>query len=143
MPVNGFTVGRDINVVINGQGEGITLEGITDFNARPLTTTIKTKPLHGKPQHAYIPDGWEISIKIDRRDASVDDFWNSLENEYYNGDNLPAGTIIVTISNSDGSISKYRYEDTVLKVDNPGDFSGDKIVQQSLSGMASSRTKVK
>jgi hypothetical protein len=142
MPANNFTTGRDVSLVFNGPGAQINTAGITDFSAKPLTTTLKSKPLSGVPQHAYIPDGWELSFKLDRLDPSVDTFWNTYEANYYAGINQPAGTINENIQNPDGSVSKYRYTGVVIKLDSPGDFSGDKKVEQTLSGMASLRIQV-
>jgi hypothetical protein len=142
MPVNGFTVGRDVSIVINGPSGPITLNGITEFMAKGVYTTLKSKPLNGEPIHGYIPDGWEISFKLDRMDSGVDDLAAAFESGYYNGDNQPAGTINESIQESSGAISKYRFTGFVMKVDNPGDFSGDKKVEQSLSGLASRRKKV-
>jgi hypothetical protein len=142
MPANDFTVGRDVSLVINGPNGQITLNGITDFSAKPMTTSLKSKPLNGIPQFAYIPDGWELSFKLDRLDRSVDDLWAAFEAGYYNGDNQPAGTVNESIQEKNGAISKWRYTGFVMKLDNPGDFSGDKKVEQSLSGMASQKIRV-
>ncbi len=74
MPVNNFTTGRDVSIVINGANGLITLNGITNFNPKPITYTLKSKPLNGPPVFGYIPDGWEISFKFDRMDSGLDDF---------------------------------------------------------------------
>jgi hypothetical protein len=142
MPANNFTVGRDVSIVINGPNGQITLNGITDFSAKPATTTLKSKPLSGIPQFAYIPDGWELSFKLDRMDTGADDFWAAFEAGYYSGTNQAAGTVNENIQEANGSISKWRYTGFVMKLDNPGDFSGDKKVEQTLSGMASQKIKV-
>lgn len=141
MPVNNFTVGRDVSLVLNGPNGPITLNGITDFSAKPMTTTLKAKPLNGIPQFGYIPDGWELSFKLDRMDRGVDDFWAAFEAGYYNGDNQAAGTVNESIQEANGDISKWRYTGFVLKLDTPGDFSGDKKVEQSLSGLASQKIR--
>jgi hypothetical protein len=142
MPVNGFTVGKDVSIVLNGPNGQIILNGVTDFSAKPVTTTLKHKPLSGIPQFGYIPDGWELSFKLDRMDPGVDNFWAAFEDGYYNGVNQAGGTVNESIQEADGSISKYRYTGFVLKLDNAGDFSGDKKVEQTLSGMASQKVKV-
>jgi hypothetical protein len=142
MPVNNFTVGRDVSLVINGPNGQITINGITDFSAKPLTTTLKSKPLNGIPQFGYIPDGWELSFKLDRMDTGIDEFWAAFEAGYYNGNNQAAGTVNESIQEVDGSISKWRYTGFVMKLDSAGDFSGDKKVEQTLSGMASQKIQV-
>jgi hypothetical protein len=142
MPVNNFTVGRDVSIIINGPNGQITLNGITDFSAKPMTTTLKAKPLNGTPEFGYIPDGWELSFKLDRMDTGADDFYAGFETGYYNGNNQPSGTVNETIQEANGSISQWRYTGFVMKLDNPGDFSGDKKVEQSLSGLASQKVRV-
>jgi hypothetical protein len=142
MPVNNFTVGRDVSIVINGPNGQITLNGITEFTAKPVVNTLKSKPLNGLPQFGYVPDGWELSFKLDRMDRGADDFYALFEAGYYNGQNQAAGTVNESIQEVDGSISQWRYTGFVMKLDNPGDFSGDKKVEQSLSGLASQRIRV-
>lgn len=142
MPVNNFTVGRDVSIVINGPSGQITLNGITDFSSKPMTTTIKSKPLGSPPIQGYIPDGWEMSFKLDRMDAGADSFYAAFEAGYWNGQNQPAGTVNENIQEADGSITKWRYTGFVMKLDNAGDFSADKKVEQSLSGFASQKLPV-
>jgi hypothetical protein len=141
MPVNNFTVGKDISLVIQLPTGPLTLT-LTDFGAKPKTTSLESKPLNGIKQHAYIPDGWDISFKLDRMDTSADDFWANFEAQYYAGVNQVAGTIYETISEADGSVSQWRFANVVVKLDNAGDYSGDKKVEQSFSGMASQRIRV-
>ena len=142
MPANNFTVGRDVSLVVQTATGALSLPGITDFSADPMFTDLKSKPLGGVPQFAYIPDGWKITIKLDRMNPIVDNYFASLEAGYYNGQNLIAGTVYETIAEPDGSLSQWRYTGVVLKLDKAGDFSGDKKVEQSLSGMASQKIKV-
>jgi len=141
MPVNNFTVGKDVSLVIQLATGPLTLT-LTDFGAKVKTTTLESKPLNGIKQHAYIPDGWDISFKVDRMDTSADDFWANFEAQYYAGVNQVAGVIYETISESDGSVSQWRFPGVVVKLDNAGDFSGDKKVEQTFSGMASMRIRV-
>ena len=141
MPVNNFTTGRDVQLVIQLATGPLTLT-ITDFSAKPKTTTLESKPLSGIKQHAYIPDGWDLSFKIDRMDTSADDFWANFEAQYYAGVNQVAGTIYETIAESNGSVSQWRFTNVVVKLDSAGDYSGDKKVEQSFSGMATLRVRV-
>jgi hypothetical protein len=141
MPVNNFTVGKDVSLVIQLSTGPLTLR-LTDFGARVKTTTLESKPLNGIKQHAYIPDGWDLSFKVDRMDTSADDFWANFEAQYYAGANQVAGTIYETISESNGAVSQWRFANVVVKLDNAGNFSGDTKVEQSFSGMASQRIRV-
>jgi len=141
MPVNNFTTGRDVSLVIQLPTGPLTLV-LTDFSADPKVTNLESKPLSGIKQHAYIPDGWNISFKVDRMDTAADDFWANFEAQYYAGANQLAGTIYETIAEANGSVSQWRFIGVIVKLDKAGDFSGDKKVEQSFSGMASQRIRV-
>lgn len=143
MPVNNFTVGRDISLVLSTPtGQLAISAGITDFSADPMYTELKSKPLGGIPQFGLIPDGWKGSIKLDRLNPLVDNYFAQLEAAYFNGINQLAGIIYETIAEPDGSITQWRYTGVIIKLDKAGDFSGDKKVEQSISFMASQKVKV-
>jgi hypothetical protein len=142
MPINNFSIGKDVSLVITTPNGPLTLNGITDFSAKPATETLKSKTLDGTTRHGYIPNGWEISLKMDRLDTSADDYWNLFEAAYFAGGNQASGTIFETIREADGSISQWTYTGVVLKLDSHGDYSADKKVEQSLSGMATTRVRV-
>jgi len=72
----------------------------------------------------------------------VDNYFATLESQYYAGANQLPGTIYETISEPDGSLTQWRYTGVVLKLEKAGEFSGDKKVEQSVSFMASQKVKV-
>jgi hypothetical protein len=141
MPTNNFTTGKDVQLVIQLPTGPLQLS-LTDFSTKPKTTTIESKKLDGTKQHAYIPDGWELTFKIDRMDTTADDFWNVYEANYYAGVNQLSGIIYETIREADGSVSEWQFNGVVIKLDSAGDFSGDKKVEQTFSGMATQRVRV-
>lgn len=141
MPTNNFSTGKDVTLVIQTQTGALNLQ-LTDFAAKPKTTTLESKTLNGKKQHAYIPDGYDMSFKVDRMSPDVDNFWASFEAAYYAGLNQLSGVVFETIKESDGSITQWQFNGVVIKVDDLGSWSGDKKVEQSLSGMATERIKV-
>jgi hypothetical protein len=141
MPTNNFTTGKDLQLVIQTQQGPLQL-GLTDFSAKPKTTTIESKKLDGIKNHAYIPDGWELSFKIDRMDTTADDFWAIYEANYYAGVNQLSGIIYQTLKEADGSVSQWQFNGVVIKLDNAGDYAGDKKVEQPFSGMATQRVRV-
>jgi hypothetical protein len=142
MPVNNFTVGKDVSLVIQTASGPLTVPGLTDFSADPVYTDLKSKPIDGEPIFGYIPDGWKLSFKWDRTSPVVDNYFAQLEDDYFNGGNQLSGTVYETITESDGSLSQWRYTGVVVKLDKAGDFSGDKKVEQSFSGMGSRKVKV-
>ena len=114
-----------LQLVIQLPSGPLTLQ-LTDFSAKAKTSTLEGKTLDGIKQHAYIPDGYDLSFKIDRKDASADDFWSNFEAQYYAGGNQVADTIYQTLRESDGSVSQWRFTGVIVKLDNLGDYSGDK-----------------
>ena len=143
MPVNNFTVGKDISVTIQTPtGQLDIAQGITDFSADPMFTELKSKPLNGIPIFGQIPDGWKGSFKLDRFNPRVDNYFAALEAAYYAGANQLAGTIYQTIQEPNGSITQWRFTGVILKLEKAGDFSGDKKVEQTISFMAAQRIKV-
>lgn len=142
MPVNNFTVGRDLSFVIVAPTGTLTINGITDYTPKPMFTDLKHKGIDGKTRHGEIPDGWEISIKLDRKDPTLDKYFAQLEASYFAGVNIQNGNITETITESDGSVSQFRYTDVVLKFDDAGSFKGDSFVSQAITAMADRRIQV-
>ena len=142
MPVNSYSVGRDLTFTLVGPYGVVTLAGVTDYAAKPMFTDLKHKGLDGVVRHGQIPDGWELSIKLDRQDPTLDRLFARLEADYYAGVNISGGTVNEVITEKDGSVSQYRYEGVVLKLDGAGDYKGDSFVSLGLTGSASRRIQV-
>ena len=142
MPINDFSVGRDLTFTLVGPYGVVTVNGVTDYAAKPNFTDLKHKGIDGLTRHGQIPDGWELSVKLERQDAGMDQLFARIEADYFAGVNIRGGTVVETIQEKDGSVSQYRYEDVVLKLDGAGDYKGDSFVQLGLTGMASRRVRV-
>src|SRR4051794_32063881 len=104
MPVNGFSVGKDVQLNINLPSGPLNIT-LTDFNADPMFNDLKSKPLDGVPIFGVIPDGWKGAFKFDRRDPLVDNFFAAAEAGYFAGQNNGSGTVLETITEADGSIT--------------------------------------
>jgi len=142
MPLNGFTVGRDIALTFVGPNGPLQFNLITDFRSKPEITDQKIKGLDGITRHVRFPDGWSGSLSIERQDSTIDDYFAQLEANYYAGLNEQSMTITETITEVNGSVSQYQYTGVLLKLDDAGDYSGDKTVKQSVSFVAQRRFKV-
>src|SRR3984957_8466364 len=142
MPINGFSLGKDLSYTIVNGTTTLTINGVTDYTTKPLFNKLKHKGIDGNPNHAAIPDGWEINIKLDRQDPTLDNFFAALEASYFAGTNISNGTISAHITESDGTVSKFQYTNVSLSYDDAGAYKGDSFVPQSLSAMASTRTKL-
>lgn len=142
MPVNQFSVGRDVSLTVVTSYGPLKFAGLTDFMADPMTTDLKSKAIDGTPRFGFIPDGWKGSFKLDRIDPTVDSWWAQVEADYYAGKNIPTATIAEIITEADGSVSEYRYTGVVLRLEKAGDWGGDKKVEQSVVFEAAKRVKV-
>src|ERR1700761_601379 len=142
MPVNSYSVGKDLSFTLLGPNGKVTLNGVTEYSTKPMFTNLDSKLLNGKHMFAAIPDGWEVSIRVDRQDPVLDDFFASLETAYYNGQNISNGTILETIQEVDGSVSQYQYIDVSLIYNDAGSYKGDSLVQIALPARPSRRNKI-
>ena len=142
MPINNFSVGRDISYSVVTPSGVLTLNGKTDYAPKPKFTDLNHKGLDGINEHGVIPDGWEIDLKFDRTDPNVDNYFAQLEADYFNGVNQQGGTIFENIAEKDGSITSFRYTNVILKYTDAGNWKGDSLVPISVTAMASRRIKV-
>lgn len=139
MPINGFTIGRDVSLTFNLPQGPVTFSNLTGFTRRQISTRIESKGLDGVDRYGEIPSGWEGSIEIDRANANMDRAFAALENLYYSGQNVPGSTISETITEVDGTITAFRYDDIAFKFTNAGDARGDAKVVQTSDWVASRR----
>lgn len=141
MPLNGYSIGKDHVLTINTPN-GILRVRLTGFKSEPVYTDLKSTPLDAPPVHMSIPSGWKGSFKLDRQDSTADDFAANTEASYWGGQNIAQGTITETITEVDGTTSRFRYTGVNLKLKNPGDWSGEKLVEQDFEFEASRRLKL-
>jgi hypothetical protein len=142
MPLNGFTIGRDLSVNIQTPNGALPLSLITKFTAKPDITDVKVKGLDGRTRHLTFPDGWSGSFEVERQDSTLDDFFASQEANYYAGFDLTGSTITETITEASGVVSQYQFVGVIFKLDDAGDWEGDKTVKQKLSFVAEQRIKL-
>ena len=142
MPVNQFSIGRDITLDIVASDGPKRFGLITGWSAKQETTDIRVKGLDGNVRHMYLPDGWSGSLEFERQDAELEKFFASLEDAYYQGENLGTMTLTETISEPNGTVSQYRYEGCQMKLDDAGDWKGDASIKQRVSWMAARRKRI-
>jgi hypothetical protein len=142
MPVNSFSIGKDLTFKVVGPSGNITLNGVTDYTVKPMFTKLTHKGMDGTPQFAAIPDGWEITMKLDRQDPTVDNFFVALEASYFAGTNITGGTISETIQEVSGSVSSYQYTGVSLNYEDAGSWKGDSFVPITLVARASRKQAV-
>lgn len=142
MPVNSFSVGRDVSLDITGPQGPLRFNLITGFSSKPDITDVKVKGLDGITRHARFPDGWSGNFEVTRQDSTIDDYFAQLEANFYAGLNENPVTITETITEASGAVTQYRYQQVLLKLDNAGSWQGDQVVKMSVSFMAARRVKV-
>jgi len=114
---------------------------VTGFSSKPDMTEQKIKGLDGITRHVRFFDGWSGKFEMERQDSRLDDYFALLEQNYYLGVPEQPCMIMETIENPDMSICQYIYPGTLLKLDDAGDWAGDKTVKMSLSFMSQRRLK--
>lgn len=142
MPQNGYSIGRDVSLDINGPTGTIRFAIKTGWKSTPKYSDIDVKRLDGVKDHLVLPDGWDIQFDFERTGNVIDNYFAQFEADYFAGLNLPALTITETVREPNGGVSQYRYTGVVLKFGGNGDFKGDQTVKQTIMGMASRRLKV-
>lgn len=142
MPINGFTIGRDIAINITMPQGPVRFSNVTGFTKKQNSTAIDSKGLDGTDRFGEIPSGWEGTIEIDRANSNLDRAFAYLEGLYYAGQNVPSSSISETITEADGSVTQFRYTGVAFKFDNAGDAKGDTKVTQTFSWKASRRRLV-
>jgi len=142
MPVNDFSVGKDVSLTIVTSYGTTVFSGLTNFTADPMTTDLKSKGIDGTPRFGFIPDGWKGSFTLDRLDPSVDNYWAQVEADYFAGKNIKAGSISEIITEADGSITEWKYTGVILRLERAGDWGGDKKVEQTISFEAAFKKRI-
>jgi hypothetical protein len=142
MPVGGFTIGRDVSIIINMPQGPVKFSNVTGFTKQQISTGIESKGLDGVDRFGEIPSGWQGTIEIDRANNNLDLAFAFLENLYYSGVNVPASTISETTTEANGTVTQFRFVGVAFKFDNAGDAKGDAKVTQTFSWKASRRRPV-
>ena len=142
MPVNSYSVGRDLSFVLSMPNGVLSISGVTDFSSKKKNTLLTRKGLNGKMTHGTIPDGWELTIKLDRKDPILDQYFAARDADYYNGINVQGGIVYENITEADGSTSQFRYTDVILQFDGGGDWKGDSYIPLTIMAYATERQQV-
>lgn len=143
MAIGPFNTGRDVVLDVQTPTGALRLPTTTtDWEAKPKYKTIESVALNGENNHANVPIGWTGSIGLDRTDNVVGDYFTQLEAIYYSGVNIGYATITETITESNGSVTQYRYTKVALRLEEGGKFVGDDRVQVRIGFEASRRIKL-
>ncbi|OCJ12470.1 hypothetical protein A6U86_05460 [Rhizobium sp. AC27/96] len=147
MPVNtGFgslNIGKDAVLdVILPDNSILPLAILTSFTKKQNTKELDSKGLDGINRLASIPDTWSGDLSVDRASSVLDDYFAQVEATYFATGTLNALRITETITETNGTITQYRYDGVALAYADAGTFTGDAYVKQKLNWKASKRIKV-
>lgn len=110
MPSNDFNIGRDVAIDFVDPELGPQRWSIkTGWEATPQFDQVSSKALDGVPRQDSIPNGWRLSIDMDRASGGMDAYVARREAAYFNGQIVPLITVTETIQEVGGSVSVYRY----------------------------------
>jgi hypothetical protein len=142
MPANGYNIGSDTTLTIISAGQPIQSAILTSFEAKQITTSLKSTAINGVNRYDELEEGWDLSFDYDRADSIFDDLFALKEANRYAGIAPPKISVTETTTNADGSVVKYRYSGVALKLETIGARKGDAKVEQKVTGKASRRKKV-
>lgn len=142
MPVNGFSVGKDVSLVLVSPQGPLDVSLVTEFMSKMDTIEIKIKGLDGVTRHVRFPDGWSGTFAIEREGPIIDNYFALIEADYYAGVDSSLCSLTEIIAEPDGSITEWRYLNVLLKYDDAGAWGGDKTVKQKLSFVSETRLKI-
>ena len=142
MPSNGFSIGRDCQLVVMGPFGRIDLVHVTGFESRQITASVRVDRIDGVLLAAELPKGWDGAFDLERGSSAVDDFIAQVEADYNNGTTDASGTLYQYIAEVDGSTSTYQFDNVNFKLASAGMWKGDSSVKQKLEFFSSRRRRV-
>jgi hypothetical protein len=143
MPMNAYTVGRDLALDIVSAKKGVVRFPIrTGFSQKQETNDIKIKRADGQTDMLYTPDGWTGTFDFERASSDLDDYFAQMEADYYNGKTNDVLSITQTIVEPNGATTQYRFIGVSLKYSDGGSWVGDSSVKQKVDWFASKRLKI-
>ncbi|SHG91735.1 hypothetical protein [Bradyrhizobium erythrophlei] len=144
MPVNGMNVGVDYSISYYDGTSGtlIDLGDVQDVRISAQKHDIKSMPYNAPPRYGFVPDGFKIDFTITRTGSAIEDFMVAAEASFNAGQVQSAGYLNETITNPDGSVSRYQYTGFVVFLTDHGNISRDKNVTLALTGYASTKVSI-
>lgn len=143
MSANGeFNIGRDVSIdIIDPQRGPIRFAIKTGWSATPDYDNPESKGLDGENRSMSIPNGHRLTMNLDRKDSSVEDYFADNEARYFNNELLPNVSVTETIRERNGSISQYRYTDVSLTL-GERTWRGNAATTMTVSGRARRKIKI-
>jgi hypothetical protein len=133
---NGFSTGKDLQLALMGPTGLIAMPLVTSFNPEPQYEVAKSKAIDGPTRQFSLPDGHKISIKFDRKDPTLDNFFAALEAAYWViGGFVPTFTLYAYVAERNGGTSTYEWREFTTEY-KPGDWKSGSPVSGGIDGFA-------
>jgi hypothetical protein len=141
MPVNGMNTGTDYSLQYYDSTSGtiVDLGDVQDVNITAGHHLIKNQRYNAVPLFGYVPDGFKIDFSIVRNGNDIEAFMVTLAQNFNAGSVQKPGYLMASVTNPDGSITKYQYTNMVLFLTDHGNISRDKPTTLKLEGYASDK----
>lgn len=139
-----MSVGRDYDLshYDANSGEIIDWGDVQNVSITALKHDIKNMPYNRPPVYGYIPDGYKMSFTAIRTGADLENFQLAANTRFNQGNIEKAGYLNETVTNPDGSVSRYQYTRFVFWVTDIGEISRDKPVMVKCEGYASDKVQI-
>jgi hypothetical protein len=144
MPVNGMSVGQDYSIGYYDAnlGQIVDLGDVQNVKETAQKHDIKSQPYNGVPRFGYVPDGHKFSFTITRTGSELEDLQVAAAQRFNAGSVDRSGFLTKTITNPDGSVSRYMFTGFVFFLTEVGDVSREKTITQQAEGMASDKIRI-
>lgn len=144
MPSNAGSIGSDYSLGYFDANSNslINLGDVQNVKIQAQKHDLKNMPYNGPPKYDFMPDGHKISFSIVRTSSLLEDIAVAREAKMNAGGFNYSGYLNETITNPDGSVSRYQYTGFVFFLTDHGEISRDKLVMLSGEGMASQKVQI-
>lgn len=144
MAENGMSVGRDYTLAFYDADTNsiIDLGDVQNVKITAAKHTIKSQPYNNIPRFGYIPDGYAITFTITRTGPELENFQLAANTRFNQGNSSRAGYLNETVTEADGTVSRYQYLGFVFWVGDIGEITREAPVKMSAEGMAGDKVQI-
>lgn len=142
--INNMSVGKDYSLAYYDADTQtiVDLGDVQNVKINAQKHDIKSMPYNDVPRYGYIPDGYKFSFTVVRTGPALEEFQLAANTRFNSGAASKAGFLNETVTNPDGSVSRYQYTGVVFWVGDIGEISREKPVQMQAEGYASDKVKL-
>lgn len=144
MPSNAGSLGVDYSLGYfdANNNQLVDLGDVQNVKIQAQKHDIKNAPYNAPSKYDFVPDGHKISFTIARTSSLLEDLAVAREANFNSGGFNYAGYLNETVTNPDGSVSRYQYTGFVFFLTDHGDLSREKLVMLQGEGMASTKISI-